>query len=85
MVCTVWMHDDELPAASVAVHVRVIVTVPPHPGTTSSSYVIVGVEQLSVAVAVPVAAGLVSAGHSRTTSGGQVMSGGVSSTTVIVA
>src|SRR5262245_41038830 len=82
MVCT---HVEKLPDGSVAFQVRVMVTVPPQPATVTSLWVIAGVEQLSVAVAVPVAAGLVSAGHSSVASGGQLIAGGVVSTTVIVA
>ena len=41
--------------------------------------------QLSVAVAVPVAAGVVLPGHSSVASAGQAIAGGVSSTTVTVA
>src|SRR6266540_4139796 len=84
-VFTVWTHEAELPDGSVAVQVRVIVTVPPQPGTLTSAKVTVGVEQLSTAVAVPVADGLVLAGHPSTTLAGQVIAGGVVSTTVTVA
>src|SRR5580765_5885415 len=55
---------DLLRQASVAVQVRVISFVPPQSGVTESAYVTVGVPQLSVAVAVPVAAGKVLAPHS---------------------
>ncbi len=83
-VRTVCTHEDEFPAASVAVQVRVIVIVPPQPGTLTSVKLTVGIEQLSTAVALPVAAGLVLAGHSRTTSAGHVIAGAVASTTVTV-
>ena len=44
-----------------------------------------GIEQLSVAVAVPVEGGVVMAVHSIVTSDGQVIAGGVTSTIVTVA
>src|SRR6266571_1080117 len=84
-VLMVWTHDEELPEGSVAVQVRVIVTVPPQPGVLTSTCVTVGVEQLSTAVAVPVAAGVVLAGHSSTTPAGQVIAGAVVSITFTVA
>src|SRR5207247_2096488 len=73
-----------LPHASVAVKVRVIVSVLPQPGTLVSLNVTVVAPQVSEAVAVPVAAGLVSPVHSTVAFAGQVIVGGVVSTTVIV-
>ena len=67
-----------------AVHVRVIVSVLPQPGTLASLYVIATAPQLSVPVAEPVAAGLVSPVHSTVAAAGQVMVGAVVSTTEMV-
>jgi len=80
----VWTQVETLPHSSVAVQVRVMVSVLPQPGSDVSLCVIATVPQVSVAVAWPVALGEVSAGHSRVTSGGQVIIGGVVSTTVMV-
>ena len=74
MVCT---QVELLPDSSVAVHVRTIVPALPQLGSHWLLCVIVTVPQVSVAVAWPVALGVVSAGHSRVTSGGQLISGGV--------
>ena len=54
------------------------------PAATLSLSVMVTAPQLSVPVATPVAAELLSASHSMVTSGGQVMTGGVVSTTVMI-
>jgi hypothetical protein len=76
---------DLLPQASVAVQVRVITRAAPQLVTTASLNLIVTALHPSVAVAVPVTLVLVSvAGHSSTASAGQVITGGVVSTTVMV-
>ena len=72
------------PQSSVAVHVLMIVSVLPHPVDTLSENVIVAVPQPSDPVAVPVPVGDVSPPHSTVASAGQVIEGGVVSTTVIV-
>ena len=72
------------PHWSVAVQVRVIVSVFPQPGTETSLLLIVTVPQVSEPVAEPLAATLVSAGHSSVWFAGQVIDGLVVSTTVIV-
>ena len=72
------------PQSSVTVQVRVIVSVLPHPATDASLEVIATLPQISLPVAVPFAAMLVSAGHSKVTSGGQLMNGGIVSTTVMI-
>ena len=60
----VWAHVDVLPHPSVADQVLVIVLSCGHPPATDTSLKLtVGVEQLSVAVAVPVFAGNVLAVH----------------------
>ena len=56
----------------------------PVPGTDTSVNVTVGDGSLSVAVANPVLAGVVSAGNSSVTSAGSVRIGAVVSTTVTV-
>src|SRR5438132_8380068 len=76
-------HVEKLLHSSVAVQVPKIVLVPPQPGVTASSEVMVTVPQVSEPVAMPVLAGVVSAGHSRTLSPGQAMLGLVVSTTSI--
>lgn len=81
IVCT---HEDVLEQPSVAVQVRVITPVPPQPGANESVNPTVGVLQLSVAVADPVAAGRVLAPHSRFTLGGHEITGAVVSTTLTV-
>ena len=58
----IWTHDATLPDGSVAVQVRVIVPVLPGPGVKTSTKIMVTTPELSVAVAVPVLAGLVSWG-----------------------
>src|SRR6266403_2985585 len=80
MVCTQLLL---LPQASVAVQVRAITLVPPQLLVTESLYRIVTWLHVSCAVATPVALVVVLAGHSRTRSGGQVMTGPVMSRTVI--
>jgi hypothetical protein len=87
MVIT-WLHVLLLPQSSVALHVLVIVYSCTQVGeaVVTSLNVTVGlVSQLSVAVAVPgtVLFGNVSAVHSNVTSTGQVITGGVLSSTVI--
>jgi hypothetical protein len=68
------------PQSSVAVHVRVITS-----PTWESEYVIAGLtEQLSVAVALPVFDGSVEALQSIDTLAGQVITGSIVSSTVIV-
>lgn len=81
----IWTHVDELLHASVAVHVLVIVlSWGQPPAIVTSENVTAGIEQLSVAVAVPVLAGSVLSEHSIVTSTGQVITGGVLSSTKIV-
>lgn len=63
-IVMVWTAETELPQASVAVQVRMMVKDWGHaPGTMRSEEEIMGVLQLSVAVAVPVAAGSVGVLH----------------------
>src|SRR6266851_2356707 len=81
MVCTQLVL---LPQASAAVQVRAMTLVPPQLLVTESVYRIVTWLQVSCAVATPVALVVVTAGHSRTRSGGQVMDGPVMSRTVII-
>jgi hypothetical protein len=72
---------------SVAVHVRVMICEVPivQSPTVMSVKPMTGFgSQLSVAVAVPVVAGVVGSAQRRLTSGGQVITGGVVSATVIV-
>ena len=66
----------ELPSASLAVHVRVITEVVPQPGTDVSLCVRLVTPTLSVAVALPVAAGSVESPHSTVVSPGQLITGG---------
>ena len=80
---TIWSALVLLPHSSVAVHVRVIVSVLPQPGTLESLDVIVTLPQVSEPVASPVAAGLVSPVHSTVASAGTTSSGAVVSTTVM--
>jgi hypothetical protein len=83
MVCT---QVEALPQLSVAFQVRVI-TCPPAqvPGVSTSVKVMTGAgSQLSVAVALPLAAGVTGSWQLIVTSAGQVMTGGVLSCIVIV-
>ena len=80
----VWTQEAVLPQSSVAVQVRVMVSVRPQPGTEESEWLTDALPQESVAVAEPVADTSVESPHSTVASGGQVMTGGVVSTTVIV-
>jgi hypothetical protein len=81
----IWLQELIFPHASVATQVRVIVFSWGHdPATMTSDDVIVKVEQLSVAVAVPVLAGRVLAVHWIVTFAGQFRDGGVLSSTKIV-
>ena len=80
----VWTQLALLPQASVAVHVRAMVLVPPHPLVIESLKLIVVWLQPSCAVATPVALVLVSAGQSNVRFGGQEMVGLIVSRTVIV-
>src|SRR5206468_3015692 len=74
-----------LPQLSTALQARVIVCVLPQAGTPVSLKVTVGAPgQLSVAVAMPVAAGLVSPPHGTVLAAGQVRVGCVVSTTFTV-
>jgi len=77
---------DTLPQASVAVQVRAIVLLPGQlPTALESLKVIIGAgSQLSVAVAVPLAAGVTGSWQLMVTFAGQVMTGGVISCTVTV-
>ena len=81
-----WVHEAELPHPSEAVHVLTIVYSCGHPpATVASIKVTAGTEQLSVAVAIPVAAGNVFAEHcSVKLAGHDVITGGVESSTMIV-
>src|SRR5687768_3680307 len=83
MVCT---QLEELPQASVAVQVRVMVWLPGQlPGTVLSVKVTTGAgSQLSVAVALPVLLGSVEAEQSIVVSAGQLITGAVVSTTLMV-
>src|SRR6266568_9252179 len=80
----VWMQLLLLPQASVAVQVRAMTLVPPQLLVTESLKLMLTELQPSSAVATPVKLVLVSAGHSSTTFVGQVITGGVVSSTVIV-
>jgi hypothetical protein len=82
MVC---VQVAMLPHASVAFQVRVIVCAFPQPEAAESLKVTVGVRpQLSVAVAIPVADGLVLAGHCSVALVGHVITGGVVSATLTI-
>ena len=88
---TVCTQVLKLPQASVALHVRVIVywycAQPTVPCVLTSLKVIMisaTAEQLSAPVAIPVFAGEVSSSHSIVKSIGQVITGGVVSSTLIV-
>src|SRR5439155_1573109 len=78
------MHVSKLPQSSVAFQVRVIVPVLPQAEVNESSWLIVTAPQVSLPVALPVAAGLVSPVHSTDLSDGQVIEGFVVSIIVIV-
>src|SRR5437879_12610856 len=80
----VWMQLLLLPQASVAVQVRATTLVPPQLVVIESLKLRLTELQPSCAVATPVKLVLVLAGHSSTTFVGQVMTGGVVSSTVIV-
>src|SRR5437773_902442 len=71
----VWVQLALVPQPSVAVQVRAITSEAPQPVVTASAYVMATWPQASCAAATPVAFVLVSAGHSRTRSGGQVIDG----------
>jgi hypothetical protein len=72
-----------LPQESVAVQVRVTDSELPQPSKDTSTWVTVALPDASVAVALPVAAGLVSPLHSIVTSAGRVRTGAVVSCTVM--
>ena len=80
------MHELELPQSSVAVQVLLIVYSCGHaPAIVISLETTVGAaSQLSVTVGVPVFAGNVLALHDIVTFGGQVITGGVLSSSVMV-
>src|SRR5439155_1403714 len=82
----VWLQELLLPAQSVAVQVRVMTLVLGQlPATVLSLCVITGAgSQLSVAVALPVAVGSLELLHWTVASGGQVITGAVLSTTLMV-
>ncbi len=65
------------PQSSVAVHVRVSIPVLPQPGCHWSLCAIATLLHVSPAVAEPFASTLVSAGHWRVTSAGQLITGGI--------
>ena len=81
-----WTHELLLPAQSVAVQVRVITMVLRQvPGAVLSVKVTIGAgSQLSVAVALPVTPGSVEVLHWTVAGAGQVITGAVVSTTVMV-
>src|SRR6266540_1567963 len=78
------MRLVELPQASVAVQVREITFVPPQLLLTESLKLMVTEPQPSVPVAVPVALGVVFAGHWSVKLVGAVILGGMMSRTVMV-
>lgn len=79
------MHVLEFEQASVAFHVRVMICSAGHPSFKMTSvYVIPKVEQLSVAVDVPVFAGNVLAVHSTVIFPGHDIAGGVVSCMVMI-
>src|SRR6185369_14672906 len=80
----VWTALELLPLKSVAVHLRMIPNVAPHPLVVTSLKLIVTAPLASVAVAVPRAFVPVLAGYSRTTLAGLIIPGAVVSLTVIV-
>ena len=82
----IWSADDALPQASVAVQVRVIVPSDGQPPAKAASekVMVTDAVQLSVAVAVPVAAGEESASHSTVASAGAEIAGGVVSKIVMI-
>src|SRR5687768_2175261 len=82
----VWTQELLLPAQSVAVQVRVITEVLGQaPGAVLSVKVITGAgSQLSVAVALPVTLGSLGVLHWTVASGGQLITGAVVSTTLMV-
>src|SRR6056297_2208935 len=77
VIVMIWSHVDVLPQASVAVHVLVKVFTHPSPDKPPSANVTVASPQSSVAVAMPVAEGLLSAVQSTVASAGQVITGAV--------
>lgn len=81
-----WLHVLELPQSSVALHVLMIVySCGQAPPTVTSVEVMVGVtSQLSVAVATPLITGAVLAVHWMVIFEGQVITGGVLSSTKMV-
>src|SRR5262245_13646673 len=81
---SVWTQLALLPQRSVAVQVRAMTTVLPQLVVMTSLKVTVAAPQRSVAVAMPLAAVLVSAGQSKVRLVGQVMVGAVMSRTVII-
>src|SRR5438128_5569922 len=85
-ILIVWMQELLLPAQSVAVQVRMMTLVLGQtPGTLLSLWVTTGAgSQLSVAVALPVAIGSLEVLHWTVASGGQVITGAVVSTTLMV-
>src|SRR5512133_2609175 len=79
-----WLQVLALPQLSVAVHVRVMTTEHGFVLFVASAYVITGVaSQLSVAVALPRANGVIGSSQFTVTSAGQRITGAVTSTTVI--
>jgi len=81
IVCT---QVELLPQGSVARQVREMILVLPQLLAVESLKVITGVPQVSVAVAMPVAFVVVTAGQLSVTEAGHVMTGAVASTTVTV-
>src|SRR5258705_1223508 len=81
MVCT---QVSKLPQSSVAFEVRVMTPVLPQPGAKASVWLMATLPQVSLPVAEPWAAGVVSPVHSTVVLAGQVIDGLVVSTTVMV-
>src|SRR6202163_2553282 len=84
MIVIFWTHVSKLPQSSVAFQVRVIVPVLPQAEVLLSSWLMVTPPPVSESVALPVAAGLVSAVRSTVLLAGQVIEGFVVSMIVIV-
>src|SRR5439155_25109181 len=80
----VWSQVLLLPQASVAFQCRVMVFVLPQPVTSVSVWLMAALPQVSLPVAEPWAAALVSPVHSTVLLAGQLMVGAVVSTTVMV-
>ena len=84
MIVTVWVQVIELLHASMAVQVRATILALPQLVVTTSLKRMVTALHVSCALAMPVVFVLVSAGHSRIRSAGQVIIGLTVSRTVII-